>query len=138
MKRQVFLHPPEFQNVIFCFVFEKTSLLHMQLVMLFVQVGKQHKRKNSQKQLFTDVLQNSCSERFFLNIVKKTTVLESPFNKVAGLKVCIFIKKQTPTQLFSCQYCEILNNSFFIEHLRTLGTKLIFFIFLVSLLCFSS
>ena len=69
--------------------------------MLFVQVEKQHKRKNSQKQPFTDFLQNSCSENLFLNNVKKTTVVESPFNKVAGLKVCIFIKKKTPTQLFS-------------------------------------
>ena len=56
------------------------------LLLLFVQAGKQHKRKNFQKQPLTDVLQNSCSERFFLNTVKKTTVLESPFNKVAGLK----------------------------------------------------
>ena len=80
--------------------------------MLFVQIGKQLKRKNSQKQPFTDVLQNSCSWKFFLNIVKETTVLESPFNKVAGLKVYIFIKKKIPTQLFSCEYCEILKNSF--------------------------
>ena len=44
---------------------------------------------------------------------KKTPVLESPFNKVAGLKVCIFVKEETPTQLFSYEYCEILKNSFF-------------------------
>ena len=40
-------------------------------------------------------------------------MLESPVNKVAGLKVCIFIKKETQTQLFSCENCEILNNSFY-------------------------
>ena len=79
-------------------------------LLLFVQVGKQHRRKNSQKQPFTHVLQNSCSSKFFF--VKKTAVLESPFNKVAGLKVSIFIKKKTPTQLFFCEYCEILKNSF--------------------------
>ena len=56
-----FFHLAEFQNGIFCFIFEKTSSLPMQLVMLFVQVGKQYKRNNSQKQPFTDVLQNSCS-----------------------------------------------------------------------------
>ena len=44
-------------------------------------------------------------------------MLESPFHKFAGLKVCIFIKKGTPTQLFSCEYCKILKNSFFIERL---------------------
>ena len=36
-------------------------------------------------------------KNFFLNIFKKTSVLESLFNKVAGLNVCIFIKKETPT-----------------------------------------
>ena len=50
-------------------------------------------------------------------------MLESPFNKVAGLKVCIFIKKETPTQLFSCEYCEILKNSFFIKHLSRLSVQ---------------
>ena len=39
-------------------------------------------------------------------------MLESLFNNVAGLKVCIFIKKETPTQLFSCEYCEILKSTF--------------------------
>ena len=91
--------------------------------MLFIQVGQKHKRKNSQKQPFTDVFQNSCSENFFLNVVKKAPVLESPFNKVAGLKDCIFIKKETRTQLFYCESCEVLKNSFFIERLTTLGTK---------------
>ena len=50
---------------------------------------------------------------------KKTPVLESLFNKVAGLKACSFIKK-TPTQVFSCEYCEIFKKPFFIEHLRWL------------------
>ena len=48
-------------------------------------------------------------------------MLESPFSRVAGLKVCIFIKKETPTQLFSCEYCQILKNGFFIERLTTSG-----------------
>ena len=41
-----------------------TSSLPKQFIMLFVHVGKgsnQHKRKNSQEQPFTDVLENSCS-----------------------------------------------------------------------------
>ena len=53
-------------------------------------------------------------------------MLESPFSKVAGLKVCIFIKKETPTQLFSCEYCEILKNSFFNRTPHDFGSKLIF------------
>ena len=44
-------------------------------------------------------------------------MLESLFDKVAGLKACIFIEKETLTQVFFCEYCEIIENSFFIEHL---------------------
>ena len=29
-----------------------------------------------------------------------------------------FIKKETPKQAFSCEFCEILKNNFFPEHLR--------------------
>ena len=36
------------------------------------------------------------------------------FNKVAGLR-----KKKTLTRVFSCEFCEILNNTFFTEHLWT-------------------
>ena len=46
-------------------------------------------------------------------------MLESIFNKVA---------KETPTQAFSGEYCEIFENSFFsmIEHLRQLLLSLVF------------
>ena len=40
------------------------------------------------------------------------------FNKVAGA-ACNFIKKETLTQVFSCEFCEISKNTFFTEHLRT-------------------
>ena len=33
------------------------------------------------------------------------------FNKV-------FIKKETLAQMFSCEFCEIFKNIFFVEHLR--------------------
>ena len=68
----------------------------MQLVMLFAQVEEQHKRKtlrNSRSQMLSKIVLLF----FFLNIVKKTPALDSSFNKSAGLKVCIFIKKETPT-----------------------------------------
>ena len=32
---------------------------------------------------------------------------------------CNFIKIQTPTQVFSCAFCEIFKNAFFTDHLRT-------------------
>ena len=37
----------------------------------------------------------------FAITIKKTPVLECLFNKVAGLYACIFIKKETPTQVLS-------------------------------------
>ena len=46
-------------------------------------------------------------------------MLESLFNKVAGLQVCNFIKK-TPRQVSPCEYCEICKNTFFTEYLRWL------------------
>ena len=42
------------------------------------------------------------------------------FNKVVALKTCNFIKEETSTQVFACEYCEIFKNSVFIEHLRWL------------------
>ena len=37
------------------------------------------------------------------------------FNKVA--LACNFIKKETPAQVFSSEFCEISKNTFFTEHL---------------------
>ena len=45
-------------------------------------------------------------------------VLESPLNKVAGLKASNFIKK-TLTQVFSGEICKIFKNTYFEELLRT-------------------
>ena len=46
-------------------------------------------------------------------------MLEFLFDKVVGLLLRdIFIKTQIPpTQVFSCEYCEIIKNNFFKEHL---------------------
>ena len=42
----------------------------------------------------------------FRNIQRKTSVLESLFNKVVA-------------QMFSCEYCGIFKNTYFEEHLGT-------------------
>ena len=48
-------------------------------------------------------------------------MLESLFNKFASLKQSLqFYAKETPTQLFSCDYCKAFKNCFFIEQLRWL------------------
>ena len=46
-------------------------------------------------------------------------MLESVFIKVAGLQAFIFIKKDTSTQVFSYEHCEIFNNTYSEIHLRT-------------------
>ena len=39
-------------------------------------------------------------------------------NKVAALRPAALFKIGTLTQLFSCEFCEILNNTFFTKHIR--------------------
>ena len=50
-------------------------------------------------------------------------VLKSLLNKVAGRKVCNFIEKDSPTQMFSCEHCKISKSTYFQEHLRTAASK---------------
>ena len=38
--------------------------------------------------------------------------------KTAGF-ACNFIKKETLAQVYSCEFCEIFKNNYFIEHVRT-------------------
>ena len=42
------------------------------------------------------------------------------FNKVAGLEAWSFIKNKTLAQVCSCEFCNIYQTTFFIEHLRWL------------------
>ena len=43
-------------------------------------------------------------------------MLESFLNKATGPKTCILIKKETLTQVFSCENCTIFKNNFFMKH----------------------
>ena len=61
------------------------------------------------------VLQNRCFYKF-PDINQKISVLKSLFNTVRGLKAQNFIEKQTPTQVFPCEYHKIFKNTCFIEH----------------------
>ena len=58
--------------------------------------------------------EKSCSWKFH-KIHGKTPVPEP----------CNFIKKDTLTQFFSCEFSEIFKNIFFTEHLRTTATELL-------------
>ena len=42
------------------------------------------------------------------------------FNKVADLRSATLTKKETPTQFFSCEFCDIFKKTFFREHFRWL------------------
>ena len=49
-------------------------------------------------------------------IFTRIYVFESLFNKVISLKACNFIKKKrTLTQMFSCEYHKVFQNSFSYE-----------------------
>ena len=46
---------------------------------------------------------------------------------------CNFIKKETLTQVFSCEFCEISKNTFFTEHLRKTASIQFIPFFLITL-----
>ena len=46
-------------------------------------------------------------------------VFKSLLNQVAAIKVSNFFKKEIPTQVFFCEYCEILKKAYFKENLWT-------------------
>ena len=49
------------------------------------------------------------------NLQENTCARVSFLNKVAGLRPL--------AQVFSCEFCEIFKNTFFIEHVRTTASK---------------
>ena len=76
-----------------------------------------------QKQSLADVLQIRCSYKLF-KVHRKTPVLESLFNKVAGLQACNFIKKRLQRKCFPVKFAKFLRTNLFTEHLRWLLLKL--------------
>ena len=71
---------------------------------------------------------NRRSQMFFKTGVHKNFAIcvEASFSKVSGLKACIFIQKETPTQVFFFKYCEIFRNGFFIEDLFIYLSEILF------------
>ena len=63
-------------------------------------------------------IRSSCSLRFFKNGALKDFVIfaeKHPRWSLLFKVECNFIKKETLTQVLSCEYCGIFKNSFFIE-----------------------
>ena len=56
------------------------------------------------------------------NILTKKTV--GRYKRSRLIKACDFIKKQTPTQAFSCEYREIFNSTYFEDYRRTAASVL--------------
>ena len=54
----------------------------------------------------------------------KTPVLESPFNTLQHSRPAYSLK-ETPTQVFSCEYCKIFKNTYFEENLRATASAIL-------------
>ena len=50
-------------------------------------------------------------------------MLESLFNKFAGLQPCNFIKKRLQDRCFPCEICEIFKKTHFEEHMGTTASE---------------
>ena len=64
-----------------------------------------------------------CKEGVLENLAKftgKHLFQSLLFNKVAGPKPAALLKKDTLSQVFSLEFCEIFKNTFLAEHLRWL------------------
>ena len=73
-------------------------------------------------EIFKDTLFLSLSYTyaFINNEIKPGNKLSSVDQNICEskrLEACNVIKKETPTSVFSCEFCEIFKNTFFIEHL---------------------
>ena len=93
----------------FLFVFLRKWPLHVLLVMLFIHVGK---RLSSSSQIFfkTGVFKN------FTIFTGKHLCWSLYLIKLQDWRL-VFSLKETPTEVFSYEYCKTFKNSSFMEHL---------------------
>ena len=61
--------------------------------------------------------------RNFAKFIGKHLCQSLFFNIKLQAEACIFIKKETLAQVFSCEFCEISKNIFFTEHLGATASK---------------
>ena len=71
-----------------------------------------------EKKSFADVPLNKCSKKF-RQFDRKTSVLESVFNKVADLQAFKFVKKRLQHSSYLVKFAKILRALLFTEHLFT-------------------
>ena len=110
MKKQVFFIYLSFRMVFFVLSLRKCLFQFLCCLLCYLLMQETFQtaaHKCSSKQVFLK----------FRNIHRKAPELKPLFNKVSGLKACFLFKKETPTQVFFWEYCEIFENGFFIEDL---------------------
>ena len=69
------------------------------------------------KKVFLEILQNSQ---------ENTCARVSFFDKVAGLRLATLLRKDTRTKVFSCEFWEFSNNTFFTEYLQAIASVYFF------------
>ena len=73
---------------------------------------------------FCEVFKNTFFIYHLQWLLLKKICCKKSSAKLPG-KQCLYpatLSKETPTKLFSCEFCEIFQNRFFIEHLRTIDS----------------
>ena len=73
--------------------------------------------------IYPEAVVHSCSvKKMFFKILETSTCAGVFSNKVAGLRPPSnnSLKKKTAALVFSCGFCKIFKNTYFVEHLRTL------------------
>ena len=70
-------------------------------------------RRSSVKKVFLKISQNA----------QEKTCVGVFFTQLQDFNLHFFIKKETPAQLFLCEFCKIFKNLFFADHLRTTASR---------------
>ena len=86
------------------------SIFSRVLLKIFWNFRNTSRKKSTVRSSLSQAFYNKCHEKV-RKIEKKTPMLESLFNKISR-------NKESSTQVFSCEFCEALKNTFFTEDLR--------------------
>ena len=70
--------------------------------------------------IYPEAVVHSCSvKKVLFKILETSTRAEVFLNKAPGLRPHSYDSlKKTPELVFSCEFCEMFKNTYFVEHLR--------------------
>ena len=83
-------------------------------------------KSNTKQKQSPGVLYKTSVLKNFAKFIGKHLCRSLFFNKVADLKPATLLKKETPTQVFSCEFCEIFKNTFPTEHFQAAASDKIY------------